>query len=308
MAGLLEYTKNGQVTEPPLYRFMRGNVQSFLNSIPDPSKMTPEEQLALGANINPIMGLLGATAYHGSPAIFDKFNINKVGSGEGAQAYGHGMYFAENPKVAEDYAKKLGIEKTSISQLANDYLKQDVPPSAIRMLHDVATSSTPIEEAARKVQGGSIALRNESPDVLKNIVSDFRSQSAGNVYKVDIPDESMPKMLDWNKPFNKQTTEVQDIVKKIWKENNIYGDPTKLNGEGIYGSIQAQALGNTASRGVNRNAASEAASMDLNYYGIKGIKYLDEMSREAGQGTSNFVVFDPSNVRILERNNKGLLK
>ena len=60
MAGLLEYTKNGQVTEPPLYRFMRGNVQSFLNSIPDPSKMTPEEQLALGANVNPIMGLLGA--------------------------------------------------------------------------------------------------------------------------------------------------------------------------------------------------------------------------------------------------------
>lgn len=308
MAGLLEYTKNGQVTEPPLYRFMRGNVQSFLNSIPDPSKMTPEQQLAMGLNANPIMGLLGTTAYHGSPYLFNKFDINKVGSGEGAQAYGHGMYFAENPKVAEDYAKKLAIEKTSMSQLASDYLKQDVPPSAIRMLHDVATSSTPIEEAARKVQGGSIALRNESPDVLKNIVSDFRNQSAGKLYKVDIPDEYIPKMLDWNKPFNKQTTEVQNSIKKMWKENNIYGDPTKLNGEGIYGSIQAQVLGNTASRGINRNAASEAASMDLNHYGIKGIKYLDEMSREAGQGTSNFVVFDPTNVKILERNNKGLLK
>jgi hypothetical protein len=89
MAGLLEYTKNGQVTEPPLYRFMRGNVQSFLNSIPDPSKMTPEQQLAMGLNANPIMGLLGMTAYHGSPHIFNKFDINKVGTGEGAQAYGH---------------------------------------------------------------------------------------------------------------------------------------------------------------------------------------------------------------------------
>ena len=59
MAGLLEYTKNGQVTEPPLYRFMRGNVQSFLNSIPDPSGLTREEQLALAANITPTMGLLG---------------------------------------------------------------------------------------------------------------------------------------------------------------------------------------------------------------------------------------------------------
>jgi len=59
MAGLLEYTKNGQVTEPPLYRFMRGNVQSFLNSIPDPSKLSKKEQLDLAANITPTMGLLG---------------------------------------------------------------------------------------------------------------------------------------------------------------------------------------------------------------------------------------------------------
>jgi hypothetical protein len=49
---------------------MRGNVQSFLNSIPDPSKMTPEEQLAMGLNANPVMGLLGATAFHGSPYKF----------------------------------------------------------------------------------------------------------------------------------------------------------------------------------------------------------------------------------------------
>ena len=61
MAGLLEYTKNGQVTEPPLYRFMRGNVQSFLNSIPDPSGLTKEEQLNLGLNVNPMLALSTAS-------------------------------------------------------------------------------------------------------------------------------------------------------------------------------------------------------------------------------------------------------
>ena len=66
MAGLLEYTKNGQVTEPPLYRFMRGNVQSFLNSIPDPSGLTREEQLNLAANVTPTMGLLGTFIGKGS--------------------------------------------------------------------------------------------------------------------------------------------------------------------------------------------------------------------------------------------------
>lgn len=297
-----------QKSDAPAAYLMRGDPQGLWKDLNTPKPVNMAQDMTdVALNANPIMGLIGATAFHGSPYLFDKFDIKKLGTGEGAQAYGHGMYFAENPKVAEDYAKKLAIEKTSISQLANDYLKQDVPPSAIRMLHDVATSSTPIEEAARKIQGGSIALRNENPNVLKNIVSDFRNQSQGNIYKVDIPDQDIPKMLDWNKPFNKQTTEVQNSIKKMWKENNIYGDPTKLNGEGIYGSIQAQVLGNTVSRGINRNAASEAASMDLNHYSIKGIKYLDEMSREAGQGTSNFVVFDPTNVKILERNNKGLL-
>jgi len=297
MAGLLEYTKNGQVTEPPLYRFMRGNVQSFLNSIPDPSNMTPEQQLAMSLNANPIMGLLGTTAYHGSPYLFNKFDINKVGSGEGAQAYGHGMYFAENPKVAEDYAKKLGIEKTSISQLASDYLKQDVPPSAIRMLHDVATSSTPIEEVARKVQGGSIALRNESPDVLKNIVSDFRSQSAGKLYKVDIPDEYAPKMLEWDKPLSAQNKEIQPAINQALDKIKKLGgevDKTKMTGKDLYFGYQQY-------RGNNPDFASEG----LKDMGIYGIKYLDATSRGAGKETNNYVVFDPSEVKILE---KGLLK
>lgn len=45
----------------------------------------------------------GIRAYHGSPHDFDRFDLSKIGTGEGAQAYGHGLYFAENPKVAESY-------------------------------------------------------------------------------------------------------------------------------------------------------------------------------------------------------------
>jgi hypothetical protein len=38
--------------------------------------------------------------------------------------------------------------------------------------------------------------------------------------------------------------------------------------------------------------------------GIPGIRYLDGGSRSAGQGSSNFVAFDPEMIRILERNGK----
>ena len=40
----------------------------------------------------------------------------------------------------------------------------------------------------------------------------------------------------------------------------------------------------------------------LHKQGIPGIRYLDGGSRSAGQGSSNFVVFDPEMIRILERN------
>lgn len=48
------------------------------------------------------------TLYHGSPHEFDQFDISKIGSGEGHQAYGHGLYFAEAEAVSEVYRGYLG--------------------------------------------------------------------------------------------------------------------------------------------------------------------------------------------------------
>lgn len=46
-------------------------------------------------------------AYHGTPYKFDKFTLDNIGAGEGAQAHGWGLYFAENKKVSEDYRERL---------------------------------------------------------------------------------------------------------------------------------------------------------------------------------------------------------
>lgn len=42
-------------------------------------------------------------AFHGSPHDFERFDVGKIGEGEGAQSYGHGLYMAESPSVAESY-------------------------------------------------------------------------------------------------------------------------------------------------------------------------------------------------------------
>lgn len=51
-------------------------------------------------------------AWHGSGKRFDRFDSSKIGTGEGVQVYGHGLYFAEEPDVARQYRAALAPGKT----------------------------------------------------------------------------------------------------------------------------------------------------------------------------------------------------
>lgn len=49
--------------------------------------------------------------YHGSPHVFDRFDMAKVGSGDGLSKFGHGLYFADTVAAAKYYAQELSIGK-----------------------------------------------------------------------------------------------------------------------------------------------------------------------------------------------------
>jgi len=77
-------------------------------------------------------------AYHGSPYDFDAFDNGKIGTGEGAQSYGYGLYFAEHPEVAENYAVRQEIADLAEKQSGNtfqvkihankdDFMSHDLP-------------------------------------------------------------------------------------------------------------------------------------------------------------------------------------
>ena len=53
------------------------------------------------------MGERPSVFYHGSPYQFDKFDINRIGSGDGLSKFGHGLYFTDNIDMAVYYAKEL---------------------------------------------------------------------------------------------------------------------------------------------------------------------------------------------------------
>ncbi len=246
---------------------------------------------------------LALNAWHGSPHnIQGKFDISKVGTGEGAQVYGHGMYFGEARGTGEKYAFDLANRDVAnqgrLNAHANAQRLANLAGDPKYAADDVkfVLESNP-DHPQKKLLSETLRML-ESGDYAKPI------QNSGNLYKVDIPDEQIPMMLDWDKPLSKQSPEVLKFFSShpAIQEDLAKGRSLdKLTGGDAYKAI-------ASSFDVGQKEAYKLASEFLNQSGIPGIKYLDELSRGSGKGTSNFVVFDPSTVKILEKNDVPLEK
>lgn|SRR5574343_155826 len=231
---------------------------------------------------------MGMVVWHGSPHTFNKFDASKIGTGEGAQAYGHGLYLAESPDVAMQYRDVLRDE-FGIKKMQEKFAKMED-----RLANWTGKG------------GPKRAERLENlTEAVKSRLNEKLTGDTNSLYKVDLPDEHIAKMLDWDKPLNQQPKEIQDI----------FGSSQKVTGAGALKSLSSSPDQYFPQAMVGRDLTSAmidptaGASEFLRLKGIPGIRYLDGGSRGTGAGTSNFVVF-PGNehlLQILERNGQ-LLK
>jgi hypothetical protein len=234
-------------------------------------------------------------AYHGTPhTIKGKFDISKVGTGEGAQAYGHGMYFAENPAVAKQYA----TDRSYVGKVMAG-TPDNTPWDAQRIAQDTLNvhGNNAVAQLEKTLKNNSF-LKNpqqvENNKQLQDAIDILKTnqlQPVGNLYKVDIPDADIPKMVNFDKPLQDQPKDIQEWFATI--------NPKEAK-KGFTGA----ALRNY----ITSPDTSKLAAEQLSALGYKGIRYLDEGSRSSGKGTSNFVVFDPTDVKILEQNSKPLTR
>lgn len=88
-------------------------VRDFYVTMADRLGITPDElytryPLRVAGSTTPGLSIMDQAAYHGSPYRgIDRFSTQHIGKGEGAQAYGWGLYFAGSKKIAEFYRKSL---------------------------------------------------------------------------------------------------------------------------------------------------------------------------------------------------------
>jgi hypothetical protein len=238
----------------------------------------------------------GAIVWHGSPHQFDAFDMSKIGTGEGAQAYGHGLYFADAPEVAQTYAgagTALGGPAFETRLAKRMEKAQDAGRyGEAAAIEDLLINRSPAKALSRfTVENGHSPERvAEAQKTIQELAPKFKESA---LYKVDLPDEHIARMLDWDKPLSEQPANVRAALAKL--------DPESYHPTG--GDYDANELGQqTYHRLLRTYGESKVAAMmagpDMQ---IPGIKYLDQGSRAGGGGTSNYVVFDDKLPKILER-------
>lgn len=276
-------------------------------------------------------------AYHGSPYKFDKFSLDHLGKGEGAQAYGWGLYFAGKKEVAEYYrgalsdinllvdgqeydndnpAHRAASEKYQAEK--NDWPLQDVIARIKRSIED-------LDSRGKQWANEEAAMQRQTVELLESgaALPKYEEVIAGQLYKVEIPEDDT--FLLWDKPLSEQSEKVRAALSlpeseglEVFESARGFGVRNAKTGEVVADNFADR---DTAERLAQRShsdawmnqsgeqyyqnlikldGSPEAASKALNELGIAGVKYLDGTSRAAGEGDYNYVIFDENAVHIAE--------
>jgi hypothetical protein len=254
-------------------------------------------------------------AYHGTPHDFDKFSLDAMGSGEGAQAYGWGMYFAGRKEVAEGYkaslkrnveqleviAKQYGLTGDGASMLAyqfgQDFQGQtfDVWLDGLKKYLDESDPLAPTR--SMKAIAQVVEMEVEASDAVRKM------KGAGKLFTVEVPEDS--DMLNWSKPLKDQSEKVKAAIKPLvdrlsGSRMNDYDKKDIVSGKAT-GEIFYRALAAEMAQGQARVFDDQAASEAMREVGIPGHRFLDGGSRQSGEGSYNYVVYDESAVSVTNK-------
>lgn len=236
-----------------------------------------------------------------------RMRMDKIGTGEGAQAYGHGLYAAEGEPVALDYRNALSeiningapINKENPEHEAalNIWHYGNIENAKIENQQSLAKYETLWDNLSEKEKS-----KPENQRFFGTLINSLKSNlnlygmhergenilpaisSSGKVYEINIAADPA-HFLDWDKPLAEQSKQVRDALKKH------YGF--------TYDSKEQQ--GWTGKDVAQMSAMQPEHVKELTEAGIPGIRYLDAGSRGAGDGQRNYVVFDDRLISIIRK-------
>lgn len=235
--------------------------------------------------------------YHGSPHDFEEFSTSAIGTGEGAAAYGWGLYFAEDPAIAGHYFDTLSGEpqilemKLGTMRLTEansfDYSRRASESDVENVRATLAENllANPLELLGRGPDGfqsyvlewldqhaKDLAIEEwaEGVEATKQLRAELAKPGAasikwepkrGGVYTVEVDDAVVEKMLDWDAPIDKQPKAVQDLVREGLKRRGYLG-PKDNGPRQLKSAFKAYT--------VERGSMSQAPNGEMAYRIIQG--------------------------------------
>ena len=253
--------------------------------------------------------LAALTGWHGSPHdIEGNFSLDRVGTGEGHQAYGFGIYFGEAKGTGESYAESTAkfvytldgapIKDQTLSVAAYRIRKADpgARDAEIRVTPEIvgkALASWVNDTYGTTANDPLVA--SEASDMRAALNSMLGKMVGGkmqsNLYKVKISADHAD-LLHLDKPISEQSQKVRDLL----IEHDVVL-PSALTDPYTFGSKAYSYL--------EDDIGPQAASRFLADIGIPGLMYADQSTRgetDASKVTHNFVIFDTSLVEITHKN------
>lgn len=254
--------------------------------------------------------------WHGSPhGPFKKFDATKIGTGEGAQAYGYGHYLGEARGTGERYRKALTGNQNSDqfvttidgnptdSFVAKAIIREGGKPEPFiaKMQSKLENQLQKLKKASKEDELGlgftDYDMELMDIDKTRKIINEaegyigreVKAEPAGYLYKVDLPDEAIAKMLDYDKPIKDQP----EVLKAI--RNQIQDADIEKSFDA---NVKSGITGANAMKNYVWGKTPAEQSEALRQAGVTGIRYLDAGSRNIESGTSNFIVF-PKNEDLL---------
>lgn len=258
-------------------------------------------------------------AWHGSSHDFDKFDLGYIGTGEGAQAHGWGLYFAGNKDISQGYANKLSnpvgevnvagiiysigrgggswrvrniatgelISKMKIVKAISALYTEQGKDKALKYLKDKADQTRKFKK-----------IWIDAYDWLKNQEVDDSQWHNGKLYEVEIPD--IDTLLDEQKSLSEQPSKVKKAILDYYRsrpDEYIAPEDETLTGNNETGKEFLKDVIFQLRR-EGSNTPERDASLLLNSFGINGITYYGNRDGRC------YVVFDDKAIQIIDKYNQ----
>ena len=264
-------------------------------------------------------GVFEQAAYHGTAYTFDKFTLDHVGSGEGVQAHGWGLYFSLERQIAEGYRNRVTSYRSVEGEVGRVFSGMDVTTRegmakalssagdklspATRELIDALQEANWLghENPMDAVQASLVAQigKGNQTERVKTAAAAIRSDE-GKVYTVEIPDDNV--MMREELPLTQQPEIVQRAVRALLTDEDIRnqsGVDYRSNFVEDVGPVNyvGKRLDEMTGREINaalieKYGSAKAAAMALKKLGVKGYRYTGAIDGECA------VVFDDAAIEM----------